>query len=205
MGKLKIVISFYMIASRVGSVYEVEFPASIKRLLNNLTPALSLGMTGTSLECFRLGFGSYLDNLILQMMLPVCGAALILLLMWVWTRCKHGVSRCKLTVYTALPWILRLFFLLYPSVANVAFEFYPCYRFVEGAYLRADVSVQCDTQEHQLVAAVAWIAIALVFGLLALNAALLFSARQHILKNKPSALSNAIKFLYREYEPHMYW
>ena len=37
------------------------------------------------------------------------------------------------------------------------------------------------------------------FGLLALNAGLLYKSREAILKQKPTPLSKAIRFLYREY------
>ena len=42
-------------------------------------------------------------------------------------------------------------------------------------------------------------------GLLILNAALLYCARDAIRSNKPTALSEAIKFLHGEYEPHVFW
>jgi hypothetical protein len=42
-------------------------------------------------------------------------------------------------------------------------------------------------------------------GLIVLNAALLYRARDAIRSNKPTALSNAIGFLHREFEPHVFW
>jgi hypothetical protein len=45
-----------------------------------------------------------------------------------------------------------------------------------------------------------------VAGLIVLNAALLYCARVAIRSNQPTALSKAIGFLHREYEPHIfYW
>ena len=41
--------------------------------------------------------------------------------------------------------------------------------------------------------------------LLALNAILLFRARYAIMSKKPTALSSAIAFLHREFEPHLFW
>ena len=38
-----------------------------------------------------------------------------------------------------------------------------------------------------------------------LNAALLFCSRNAILLDKPTALSKAIRFLHKEYEPHIFW
>ena len=43
------------------------------------------------------------------------------------------------------------------------------------------------------------------FGLLAVNGLLLFLARKAILTKTPTPLSNAIYFLYREFEPWAFW
>ena len=67
-----------------------------------------------------------------------------------------------------------------------------------------DVSIVCDwnSDEYKRVAATAWSAVGVyAFGLLALNGMLLFRAREAILKQKPTPLSQSIHFLYREYEP----
>ena len=93
-----------------------------------------------------------------------------------------------------------------PFIANVAFEALSCYpEFEDGTrYLIVDVSIECDSNadEYKRVTATAWSAVGVyAFGLLVLNAALLFCAREAILKQKPTPLSHAIHFLYREFEP----
>ena len=62
-------------------------------------------------------------------------------------------------------------------------------------------------RRHRVVASgvAAWVAIVYVFALVALNGALLFSARRAILKEQPTRLSTAIAFLYKEYKPWAYW
>ena len=119
--------------------------------------------------------------------------------------CKRRLSRTAL-MERSLPLIVRLLFLLYPLIANVAFEAFSCYpAFDDGTrYLIVDVSIECDSNadEYKRVTATAWSAVGVyAFGLLALNAALLFRAREAILKQKPTPLSHAIHFLYREFEP----
>ena len=58
---------------------------------------------------------------------------------------------------------------------------------------------------HAEAIALAGLAILLYpVGLLALNAVLLLCARRAILSGRPTALSSAIAFLYREYKPHMF-
>lgn len=92
-------------------------------------------------------------------------------------------------------------------VTNVAFRAFSCYpEFDDGrSYLIADVNVQCTaggefTDAYVGVRVTAWFAIGVyAFGLIALNAALLYAAREAILENRSTPLSRAIRFLYREY------
>ena len=83
---------------------------------------------------------------------------------------------------------------------------FSCYEFISSEWLKADVAIQCGTHEHDDAQALAWAAIILYpVGLLALNAALLFAARKAILSGRPTTLSRSISFLYREFEPHLFW
>ena len=69
----------------------------------------------------------------------------------------------------------------------------------------ADVSIVCGSPEHRTAQTIAWAAVLLYpIGLFALNGALLSSARQAILSEKPTALSRAVGFLHREYLPGFY-
>ena len=49
--KLKILVGFYMIATKVEKVYDLYFPAEVRALLNTFTIWFSLGMEGIPLEC----------------------------------------------------------------------------------------------------------------------------------------------------------
>ena len=49
----------------------------------------------------------------------------------------------------ALPALLQLAFLAYPVVATKAFEAFSCYTFTASRYLKADVAIRCDSDEHQ--------------------------------------------------------
>ena len=49
---------------------------------------------------------------------------------------------------------------LYPLVTHMAFEGFPCYTFEGGrAWLMADVSIECGTDEHASVLMLAWVAV----------------------------------------------
>ena len=68
------------------------------------------------------------------------------------------------------------------------------------------MAIECGTAAHDDAKNLAWVAIIIYpCGMLALNASLLFAARHAILKKRPTKLSSAISFLYREYETHFFW
>ena len=98
------------------------------------------------------------------------------------------------------------FSLIAATLRPVLPDAFPCYEFIESEWLKADVSIQCGTGEHDDAKALAWAAILFYpVGLLVLNAALLFTARKAILSGRHTTLSRGISFLYREFEPHLFW
>ena len=61
------------------------------------------------------------------------------------------------------------------------------------------MGIDIDSPQYDPVYVAAWAAIGVyAFGLIAFNAVLLFLARKAILSNKPTPLSKAIRFLYKE-------
>lgn len=197
-----------MLVTRVPSVYEVDLPADVRHLLSRISFGISLSLASTDDFLTCLGVGGYYWQLVLWMLVPPVLVGAIIVGCSVRLLCKGSLSRTTL-MQAALPLLVRLLFLLYPLIANVAFKAFSCYpEFDDGTrYLIADVSIQCFTDEYYAdVWATAWAAVGLyAFGLLALNAALLFRVREAILKRKPTPLSRAIRFLYRDYEPWAFW
>ena len=62
------------------------------------------------------------------------------------------------------------------------------------------------SDEHEKVKMMAWAVITLYpLGLLAISAALLFSARAAIHSGRHTPLSSSLQFLYREFEPPFFW
>jgi len=203
--KLKILIGFYMLATKIDSVYEVELPAAVKQLLAAFAVGVSFGINGVStvLEC--LGMRGYGATLAIYMLLPGAAAALIVLAVALRLLCTCRLSITAL-FETAVPLLLKLGFLAYPLVTNVAFDAFSCYTFSDSEWLKADVAIQCSTPEHDGVKRLAWLAILLYpIGLFVLYGALLFAARHAIQTNRPTVLSRAIAFLYREYETSLFW
>lgn len=111
--------------------------------------------------------------------------------------------------HRALPLIMRLLFVLFPLIANVAFATFSCYDFGrdEYQYLIADPSVECWTPRYyQREYRLAWTLIGLyLLGNIVLSSVLLYLVRHTILAGGKSHLSVSILFLYREYMPQYYW
>ena len=79
--KLKVLIGFYMIASQVGSVYEVRLPQDVRLLLHRMSLVaslgISLGLETTPLSC--LGLSGYISQLMFWMITPLVLVLLVVL------------------------------------------------------------------------------------------------------------------------------
>ena len=206
--KLKILIGFYLIASKVDDVYAVEMPPQVQRILNAVAISVSVGFNGvgTVLDC--LSMRGYVPTLAVHMVAPALLACLVLLAGV--ARLQRYVPRADRTAMALFertaPLLLKLIFLFYPLVTNVAFEAFSCYAFLESQWLKADVSIRCGSDAHRRAQALAWAAIAIYpVGLLALTAVLLFVVRHAVYHERPTRLSRSLDFLHREYEPHLFW
>ena len=69
--ELKILLGFYLIATKIDSVYEVTMPHQVKRLLASFSVVVSFGFDGIGapLEC--LGFSGYRARLLGFMLAPL--------------------------------------------------------------------------------------------------------------------------------------
>lgn len=106
-----------------------------------------------------------------------------------------------------IPVVLRISFLTYPIITNVAFDAFSCFIFEDGrGWLIADVNIQCYTPEHRRATGLAvWAILLYPVGLFLLNAALLYSGRHAIRRERPSSLSKKLAFLHKSYQPRVFW
>ena len=119
--KLKILIGFYQIATRVETVYDILLPAQVRELLLTIQFTISIGIDGVPLAC--VGANGYIPRLVFWTVLPLVvvaigsclGAARIIL-------ATRTCATHKALLEGIMPSILRIFFLSYPIVTNVAFE-----------------------------------------------------------------------------------
>ena len=199
--KLKIMFGFYMIACKVDNVYEVAVPPSVKQVLNFFSVGVSFGFSSFSsvLEC--LNMRGYVPMLAVYIITPAILSSLILLFTLAYSCCMR-----KPWLKTAAPLLLRLLFVAYPLVCNLAFDAFSCWEFEGSSWLKADVAIECGSTKYDDARALAWVAIVLYpIGLLGLFGGLLFAARHAIQQRRPTALSEAIGFLHCEFEPQFFF
>ena len=204
--KLKQLLGFYQVATRIADVYEVPMPRAVAALLS-VFELVNLNIKGIGLPLQCLGLGSYEQQLATTMLLPVVLAIVGLLGSVVRSCCKGGSSRLSNGFLAALPWLLPLSFLVFPMVSSAAFRAFSCEAFDDGRlYLRADYAVECGTDTHARAKSLAWLGIALYpCGISALYIALMLCARRAILDEKSTSLSVALGFLTQDFEPAYFW
>ena len=185
-------------------------PAVVHKVLATFSLAISLSLDGLTFAC--VAAHGYLSRLVFWMSAPIVVLALM---------ATHGIVRTlcgrrtrpltaqrwrSLVLEQLTPTFLRVMFLTYPIVTNVAFEAFSCVRFDDGnTWLIADVSVRCGTPAHQHVKNVAWGAVlAYPLGVWALNAVFLALVRRAVLSGRETALAHATGFLHREYKTQFF-
>ena len=221
--KIKIVIGFYQIATRVETVYGITLPEAVRKMMMLLRIAISFGIDGIPLAC--VGADGYHARLVFWTVVPLVVVFVVTCIGAAYALrrtlpCFRAASQSEskepakpkgkgqmgelgeLILNATLPAILRITFLAYPIVTNVAFEAFPCFDFEEGeSFLIADVEIVCYTHEHRRVRALAVLAIFLYpIGLFVLNSLLLLASRKAIIDQESSILSSATSFLHHEYK-----
>ena len=137
--KLKIVVGFYVLATRVNTVYEIEMPYQVKRMLNVFSVIVSLGIgdVSTPLEC--IGWHSYRSRLLFYIAFPFVLAALFLLFA-AWHLCYVMGKRFSpvALMQLATPSLLKLAFIVYPLCTNTAFEAFSCHQLIREGEQREE-------------------------------------------------------------------
>jgi len=210
--QLKLLIGFYMIATKIDTVYDVSLPPHVKDILNIFSAPLSLGLTGLNghFSCVVLGtgIGNYQAKLLFWAVAPLLVAVFIIL--GVFIGLPRAEKRCGRVLARASPWLLKAIFIMYPLITNAAFEAFPCYTFgtngIEGEWLVADVAVSCGSEQYQTISAIAWTVIVIYpIGVLLVSSVLIIRARKAILLERRTELSEAISFLHKDYKPDYAW
>ena len=141
---LQIVWGFYAIVTRVDNTYEVTLTAEVRQFLSHLSVFIDFGLGDASSILTCMGVQGYVARLVFWMALPLALTCIILVTCSVYLMCKRRFSAGALFM-SALPILLRMFFVGYPVIANAAFEAFSCYpAFDDGRQvLIADVAIEC--------------------------------------------------------------
>ena len=191
---------------------------------------VSLGFDGLSIECWA--GPSFLARLIFSMLVPVALAGFACAIYLAHTLVQRRLSGQQpaapgkpaeriravelevslvLVVEGVLPSVLRILFLAYPTVTNIAFDAFACLSLDADTadashWLIADLTLRCWSPHHELVRRVAWVAVVLYpLGCIALTAGILFGARAAILSQQSTPLSRSTEFVHRGFAPAYFW
>ena len=136
--KVKIILGFYLIATKIDEVYEVKLPPEVKRLLSFWSVGLSFGFNGVStvLEC--VGLRGYLPTLAIYMVTPAVLTLLMFLLGLLHLSRRRSERTLAALFELTAPIGLKIIFLFYPLVTTVAFNAFSCYKFTESRWLKAE-------------------------------------------------------------------
>ena len=202
--KLKQIIGFYQISTKIGKVYVVNFPSSVSNMFSFWEVAISFGMDVTTpFEC--LGAHSYESRLEFWLYAPILGVVFIFL-----AGIAHKKFQIKDGLLWSLPYVFKMMFMIFTIVNLRAFEAFNCHEFNEDpndSWLIVDVAVQCNTPEHERIMSTAWLAIYIYpVGWTAFTALMLWSIRKSMSgKRRPNEINLALTFVYKDYKPMYYW
>ena len=187
--KIKILFTFYQVATKVGETYLVTYPESVERSLEFFS-FVNLELDGLGLPLACISLGSFQAKLTMMMLAPV--GVLLLAKLIGWCRRDRSHERAvrerkssaaksrgsveELTVafqqstYAFLPMALRVSFLAFPTVSSLAFKAFRCDDLdtedgLKAGVMSADFAVSCwdadgeFTPEYQRIRYLAGVAI----------------------------------------------
>lgn len=222
--KFKMVFSFCQVAAALPSVYGLSHDL-VERVWGRTFELFHLDFETVLLD--GMCVGTYVHRLSLYCLVPLALMGAILLggalyhVIAVYSGRSSQSRVSKTGLLTGMPAMLVTMFALLPMISAKIFHAFVCTRFVvtssqsasEGSatyryFLDADnYRVECDDgPEYAQVRATAVVFMLLwPIGMPIVFLLLLFRSRKAIQSRRPNALSNAIKFLHKEYEPAFFW
>jgi uncharacterized membrane protein len=99
----------------------VTLPDDVMSFLSTMSVSVSFGLDGlmtTPLEC--IGASGFVPRLLFWMALPPCAVAMVILLFALTARSQGADRTFTMVAERAAPWVLRILFLLYPVITNLA-------------------------------------------------------------------------------------
>lgn len=169
-------------------------------LLSRISIVISIGLDSSKEFLACIGLGGFLARLLAWMMMPIILGFVVVLGWLVRLKCV-GTLSCRNLLESVTPLLLRLSFLLYPTLTNIAFEGFSCFEFDNrtSAFLVSDVSIACSTPlagpsaAHERVMRLAYVAIVVYpVGLLLLYGACCAGLLAHVSAPPPRLPSSTL-------------
>ena len=223
--KAKTLFAFFQVVASIPSVYEVEFPSQFTRAFRILRWPDVLGMELLlPADCFP----SYMSLLLTTCLWPFALAVVILIgyaaaevLPMIGHRTPARTSRVGgarrvgvQVVLRSLPGVLLLLYACIPIASSRILRSFHCLDFgyddaagLHKWFMAADLSVDCDSPEYRdgIWPAAVWMLAVWPIGVPILFSALLLACRKAIIERRPTPLSTATMFLWKDYEPRCFY
>jgi len=218
--KLKTFIGFYQCIAAVPSVFKMVPPLGLEeftRWINLVELPAELENVFVTSACL----GDYRTRVWLGSAWPIAFIILFAVGFTVWEsllycRKGNGVPRNPLDIVRGalqrvLPLTLGVTFLLVPGTSTRIFKSFLCETFEFGGgevrrYLYADLTLRCESEEHEATRGTAFLMLAVwPVGIPLLYAWLLWLSRRAIHNRVPTPLSRATAFLWGDYEVSIFW
>jgi hypothetical protein len=196
--KIKLFIGFYQVSVLLHSAYDVPYPYTYLRLMDQID--------FFSVDFVRATPGPCIFGLSYTFSLSVYATGCIVMAIYVGVaviiRKKHESWAQK-----SISWMPILLFLVYPGFAALFFEALKC-RTIDGRdYLAADLSVDCSSSSYQLLQGFAIAFVSLwACGLPILTLALLWPVRAKIQKGAAlEGFQRHLKDFFAAFRPSMWF
>ena len=186
---LKILLTFYQIASPMASNLGVKFPPRVTKALESFSFLTFNILPSLNLSCFTLFFTSDYDAIIglcITTLWPIAASFVLLVVIPLTKARLSGSSYPTVAQRFVYPFLLLTFF-VYITACTSIFQFFKCDELKDAgeSYLEVDYSVSCDDYRYQNTKAFVFLMIVLwPIGVPSMYAALLFRQR-HILVDPP--------------------
>ena len=151
----KLLVSFFQIATKVPTVYQVRMPPACSSSSPRSSASTSSGCRGDASasapffnRCSRSSSRRSCDHLPLPVSFhrSSVSATAARARQHRWRRKLASCRGCRATFLRALPGVGLISFLAFPVVSSYAFKAFDCECFEDGrSYLRADYSLMCST------------------------------------------------------------
>ena len=204
--KAKLLLGFALVVAQIGDVYQIRYPEGYQSITHKLFAPLRLQLfdwiPGFDLRCF--GIATLEAEILLYSLVPLALVVVALAVAWL----RHR------SLVPALPFVLRLAYLLFPSVSSKGFQTLgecDCFKQIDGGrlcFLPTDYAVECqDDRAPPHLLALGAVAVGIFgVGVPFLYACLLYSCRVAIRREADTPLSTALNFLHGSLHPWaLFW